>query len=173
MKFESIESALYGLYNLSRQSVCKAQDYKSLDDILSTVPKDEVLFKIALARKVIHKIESICDPTQLAILRFRFGYTDRFGDDESIRTVSCIAYEKHPIVGKSIAYDWRGDTIRDRELLCIKVIMRWLGIERRMAHYILADARNNLAPHMAEFVNTEYALAFQIENILNKESLLS
>lgn len=190
MKYTSIASALFSLYNWSRQSVTKAQDYQMVFDIKSTKPKEELVFLIGLARKVIKKIESFCDEDELAILRFYFGFEDRFNNKELLNYVANLSYPKNIEVGKLIIQKWRGDDLMLRSKsnreddTYRNQIMSILGLKKRMTNNIIKDViegkidkttkiRNGgLSVYLTYLTNTDFPLAHKIELELVNENLL-
>lgn len=173
MKYTDISTALFSLYNWSRQSESKAQDYQMVFDIKSTKPKEELIFIIGLAKKVINKIESLCNDDELAVLKFYYGFEDRFGNDKILDIVAKIAYPSNLRIGRFIAFDWRGDRLTQQDSSYSMEIMSCLSIGRRKSFYVLKDGKANLAKHQIYFTNsTDYKLASEIEKILTIEDLM-
>lgn len=147
MIFSSIPVALVRISNLARYHAAGAIDYESIFNIKSTKSKKSLTELLAHAHLALGDIEAICDKTQLAILKFRYGFSDKFGDDTSLVVLSEIVYPKNPEIGKIMVLSWRDD-IRSGVLISSSY-----GIEERTAQRNIKAAKEALEKLRLNFLN--------------------
>ncbi|TXI98941.1 MAG: hypothetical protein E6Q32_09045 [Neisseriales bacterium] len=166
MRYSSVSAALFGLYNWSRQCEVKAMDYQIVFGIKSTLPKDTIKECIVQSRRLIKSIEELCDTNQRAILEYRYGFKDRFGQFKCLDDVAKIAYSGNIHVGELIAQNWRDNKVIIHELKSV------FELEKRQVYNIINDAKSNLELVNLNFINNKYPLFCQIEEILVVNQLL-
>lgn len=107
MKDTKISTALTRLCNLSRCYAVGAVNYETVLGIKSTADKESLLEQLSTANVVLGKIEKLCSVTYLAMLKFRYGFSDHFGDKDSLRSLAEYAYSKNSEIGECIVLSWR------------------------------------------------------------------
>ena len=166
MKFSNLETALFGLYNWARQDTNKAIDYQMAFGVKSTLPSDKLLDNIVTARIVIKELELFCTQNELTVLRFYYGFTDRFENNPEQHLITDIVYPKDKTIGLLIATAWRDD-IDNSEL--ISILRKCC---QRQAYRIMKSGKNILAGIRVKLIKSDYLLADQLEKCLIRHQLL-
>lgn len=147
MIFSSIPVALVRICNLARYHAAGAIDYESIFNIKSTKSKKSLTELLAHAHLALSDIEAICNENQLALLKFRYGFSDKFGDSVSLEILSKIAYPKNPDIGELMVLSWRDNTRVG------VLISSSYGIEERTAQRSIKAANEVLEKLRLNFLN--------------------
>lgn len=165
MKFSNLETALFGLYNWARQDTSKAIDYQMAFGVKSTLPTDTLLDNITNARRVIKELEFFCTQDELAVLRFYYGFTDRFEDNPEQHLITDLTYPKDKTIGLLIARSWR-DEVDNAELIAL---LKECCV--RQAYRMMKAGKDTLAGIRVKLINSDYLLADQLERCITQHQL--
>lgn len=173
MQCKSINSALFYICNLSRQSSLSAANYETIYATTNPEAKESFSERIKRAERIKIEIEKLCSPLELAILNFYYGFTDRFADTVALdELVTYILmgkkYQENIEAGKIIIRAWRDDQVRyDLELSAA------LKVSAGHARKIIAAERDTMESQRLKFYHDDYVLASEIAVILIREGVLS
>lgn len=173
MQCKSINSALFYICNLARQSSLSAANYETIYATTNPEAKESISEKIKRAERIKIEIEKLCSPLELAILNFYYGFTDRFADTVALDKLATYIlmgkkYQENIEAGKIIIRAWRDDQVRyDLELSAA------LTISARHARRIIACEKDILEAQRLKFYHDDYVLASEIAAILIREGFLS
>lgn len=166
MRYSSVSSALVGLYNWSRQCEVKAMNYQTIFGVRSTLPKDTIQELIAQSRILIKKIEGLCNPKQLAILEYRYGYKDRFDNPFCLINIGEVAFPGDFRIGMLIAKYWRDDDV------VVHDISKMCNVQIRQAYNKIDSGKERLELNRLDFISDKCELYCQIEELLLNNNLL-
>jgi hypothetical protein len=173
MKFSSIESALFGLYNLAGASRYKTTDFSKLNELKGLLIVESVIpnEKIVIASVIIHEIEKLCTETELAFLRVFYGFYDKRYSDRELNTLARLINNRCPDVVKLCILAYRDPNSRNYGLY--RHIMELTGLSYDVAKNKAHRTKDKLKELCTRFMNTDYKLAHKIENILLKNELIN
>lgn len=167
MKYSSISAALFGLYNWSRQSESKALDYQMAFGIKSTLPRELLCHRIAQSRIIIKKIEAMCNPKQLAVLEFRYGFKDKCNEPLCLVNIGKLACPDNAVIGELVAKKWRND----KEII-IHQVKEICQFQKSQAYEKIAECKERLELINLGFISDNEGLYCEIEKLLIKNHLL-
>lgn len=173
MQCKSINSALFYICNLARQSSLSAANYETIYATTNPEVKESFSEKIKRAERIKIEIEKHCSKLECSILNFYYGFMDRFDDNAALDDLAkYIAigkkYHENIEVGKIIIRAWRDSLVRyDLELAAA------LTISARHARRMLTSEKDILEAQRLKFYHDDYVLASEIAAILIREGFLS
>lgn len=145
MKDTKISTALTRLCNFSRCYAVGATSYEDVLGISSTNNPESLLEQLATAHLVLGKIQKFCSEPHLAMLKFRYGFSDHFGDEDSLMILAESAYPKNCEIGKCIVINWRSGT-RIGAILAAA-----FGIHERTSRRLVSKAKEKLDNELLKF----------------------
>ncbi len=173
MKCKSINSALFYICNLARQSSLSAANYETIYATTNPEAKESLSEKIKRAERIKAQIEKHCSALECSILNFYYGFTDRFDDNAALDDLAKYItigkkYQENIEAGKIIIRAWRDSQVRyDLELAAV------LTISAGHARKILANEKAILESQRLKFYHDDYVLASEIAGILIRDGVLT
>ncbi len=145
MKDTKISIALTRLCNFSRCYAVGATNYEDVLGISSTNDPKSLLEQLSIAHLVLSKIEKLCSVHHLAMLKFRYGFSDHFGDDVSLGILAELVYSTNSDIGRYIVINWRSGTRAGVTLAAT------YGIHERTSRRLVSKSKEKLDNQLLKF----------------------
>lgn len=171
MKFSSINTALCSVFNYASQSQIYATSHKQLFGVKTSLSAEDIKTRISTARKIKSTLESSFTGKDLALIKFKFGYSDLRGEDGILKLISEISYHSDIAIGSYIAFEWRGDRPPIGSTYT-KEVMECLGIGNSRAREIIRNGIEKLENHYKQLMNESGKAYQEIKTILTKNEVL-
>jgi hypothetical protein len=172
-QYSSIESALFGLYNLSDRSKYKTTDFSKIDDapgvmiFESKIPCESMV----LAGAMIDKIENLCYAEEKMFMQVFYGWLDvRISADKLFQLASVISPNCIKLAELCILA-YRNPQSRKYELYAQGTAIT--GLDEDSVKNKIYRMRKKLKELRARFVDTDYSLSHSIEKKLAQNELLN
>lgn len=144
-----------------------ATDYATMLDIKSTANKCDKVALVAELNQVITKIKKLCTADEVAMFEFYFQKLDQDEQPSCLLKLGKLVYPQNIYVGTLIAKKWRGDKFRADEL-----IAKTLKCSGGEARKIVGRNKPQLSALLHQFINTDYLLADEIEELLHVNEVI-
>ncbi|MBX9866057.1 MAG: hypothetical protein K2Y14_04025 [Burkholderiales bacterium] len=144
-----------------------ATDYATMLDIKSTANKCDKVALVAELNQIITKIKKLCTSDEVAMFEFYFQKLDQDEQPSCLLKLGKLVYPENIYVGTLIAKKWRGDKFRADEL--IAKASKCSGGEARK---IVGRNKSVLTALLHQFINTDYLLADEIEEVLQVNEII-
>ena len=179
MIFSSNNAALFGIFNWANQSVSKALDYQEVFGIKTSAPKDKIIDLIKEAGITVRMIKALCNPKELAMLEFFYGYEDERGKHLCRHNFAKQFYENDIEVGILVGLYWRNkveiekSSDKTQKVRIYQELAEQLNASESTARRLADHEYGVLEQFRLNFYHSDMLLAQSIEQVLIDRKLKS